>query len=269
MLDQLIFLKLGGSLITNKDIRNTARKQTIKRLGLEIKKYLLDNPNKQLLIGHGSGSFGHMAASYTKTRRGVCSYDEWVGYQKVWWAARQLNQIVCEILIEVGLPVVTHSASSAVVTENRKIVDWQTYPIRQTLNNGLIPVIYGDVIIDRQIGGTILSTEELFSALIKSLQPKRILLAGKDAGVFRDFPSNNEMIQTITPKSFETEGQSVRASMHQDVTGGMASKVSEMVKIVKNHAGLQIQIFSGEVAFNLHAALSGERIGTIITAPSD
>ena len=90
----LIFLKLGGSLITNKDIPFSARRDTLKRLGSEIIKAIDLYPNLEILIGHGSGSFGHSTAAKFGTRTGIQSADDWLGFQKVWWAAHKLNQIV-------------------------------------------------------------------------------------------------------------------------------------------------------------------------------
>jgi len=53
----LIFLKLGGSLITNKDLPNTARQLVLNRIAGEISNALQHNKQIKLLIGHGSGSF--------------------------------------------------------------------------------------------------------------------------------------------------------------------------------------------------------------------
>ena len=61
-MSELVFLKLGGSLITNKARRDTAQHAIINRLSVEIASARSYNPNLQILLGHGSGSFGHMAA---------------------------------------------------------------------------------------------------------------------------------------------------------------------------------------------------------------
>ncbi len=258
------FLKLGGSLITNKDIPYSPRRQVIKRVGIEIFKFMENNPDHRLLIGHGSGSFGHAAAAATHTIRGVKSREDWLGFQGVWWAAHRLNQIVCEILIEVGLPVIAMPASAAAMTKNRNIVNWCSEPIERAIEGGLIPVIYGDVILDTGIGGTILSTEELFSYLIPSIAPEWVLLAGSDAGVFRDFPQNHDLIDLISPQSVKLSQFSLEKSAHQDVTGGMAAKVKEMLQIVEAHPEIKVQIFSGEIPENISKALSGDTVGTVI-----
>lgn len=264
----LTFLKLGGSLITDKDTPFSARKQTIKRLGLEIINYLHQFPDHQLLIGHGSGSFGHAAASICGTIDGVHSEEDWRGFQSVWWAAHVLNQIVCELLAEVGLPIISLPASGALTTSERKILRWNTAPIEHCIQHRLIPVIFGDVIFDMKIGGTIFSTEELFSGLIDVLHPNRILLAGIDDGVFRDFPANQDLITHITPRSFLEERMRLEKSANPDVTGGMAAKVEQMLQIVSKQEEIEIQIFSGEDEFNIYEALCGKKIGTIISASS-
>jgi isopentenyl phosphate kinase len=262
----LTFLKLGGSLITDKDTPFSARKQTIKRLGMEIAYYLDQFPDHQLLIGHGSGSFGHAAASQFGTINGVHSEEEWRGFQSVWWAAHHLNQIVCELLIEVGLPIISLPASGSISTTARKISKWNTTPIEHCVRHRLIPVIFGDVIFDMKIGGTILSTEELFTGLIDTFKPNRILLAGIDDGVFRDFPANHDLLSHITPSSFQRDRIQLEKSANTDVTGGMAAKVEQMLQAVTLHKGIEIQIFSGEQESNLNKALCGEKIGTIICA---
>ena len=57
----LVFLKLGGSLITDKNKPNTAQALVLARIAGEISATLKNNKGIKLLIGHGSGSFGHVA----------------------------------------------------------------------------------------------------------------------------------------------------------------------------------------------------------------
>jgi isopentenyl phosphate kinase (EC 2.7.4.-) len=57
----MFFLKLGGSLITDKTRENAPRLDVIRRLAREISGALATAPPK-LVLGHGSGSFGHAAA---------------------------------------------------------------------------------------------------------------------------------------------------------------------------------------------------------------
>jgi isopentenyl phosphate kinase len=258
----LIFLKLGGSLITNKDIPFSARKDTIKRLGAEIAKAIDTNPELKLLIGHGSGSFGHSTAAQFGTNAGIHSAEDWLGFQKVWWAAHQLNHIVIKELLDLGLPIISLPASASLVSSNKKAVQWNIQPIVSSLKNHLLPMVFGDVIIDKELGATIFSTEELFSCLVNVLHPNRILLAGKEKGVFLDYPHNQDLISLITPDTYPSISNKINASASTDVTGGMASKVKSMLDIITLEENLSIDIFSGEEKDNLFKVISGEKIGT-------
>lgn len=259
-----IFLKLGGSLITEKDQAFTARHETIARIAGEIVQARAGLPDLQLLIGHGSGSFGHFAAHGLGTRDQVRTHDEWLGFQKVWLAARQLNQIIVEEFSAVGLPVMAFPPSASVLTENRSVAVWNKTPLSQVLQQGLIPVIHGDVIVDSCLGGIILSTEELFVELVEQLQPNLILLAGLESGVWQDYPTNTRLTPVIEIGETQSILDKVTSSASIDVTGGMRAKVQLMLSLVEKHPYLQARIFSGEKTGNIFQSLHGATIGTTI-----
>jgi len=50
------------------------------------------------------------------------------------------------------------------------------------------------------------------------------------------------------------------------VTGGMEDKVTQMLDLVQQNPELKVQIFSGAKPGNIIRALSGERLGTWISA---
>jgi isopentenyl phosphate kinase len=179
----LQFLKLGGSLITEKDKPHTARPQVIRRLAGEIAQARRDNPALQLVLGHGSGSFGHVPAQKYGTRSGVRTPEEWQGFVQVWREASALNRLVVEALAEAGLPAFFLLRQPGGCRWPG--LDWDTPLIR--LQVGLLPVVYGDVVFDTVRGGTILSTEDLFEHLARQLRPTRLLLAAWSRG-WGDFP---------------------------------------------------------------------------------
>ena len=141
---------------------------------------------------------------------------------------------------------------------------WDTTTIQAALNAGLLPVIHGDVAFDAALGGTILSTETLFCTLAQRLRPQRILLAGLEAGVWEDFPARTRLAGEITPGNFAQQANGLGRSAAADVTGGMESKVRQMVGLVEQVPNLEILIFSGEEPGNVRRALLGEHPGTII-----
>ncbi len=262
---ELVFLKLGGSLITDKSQPYTPRLDKLADLAAQIQSALQSNPGLSLVVGHGSGSFGHTAAKQYGTRQGVTTRQQWLGFDEVWYQAATLNRFVVEALHQAGVPALALAPVSAITSSNGKIAAWELMPIRAALEAGLVPVVYGDVIFDTMLGGTILSTEDLFEHLARALRPQRILLAGLEQAVWADFPQRQQRIAKIISKSFEIIKAGVGASHATDVTGGMETKVGQMLALVDEIPGMSAQIFSGEAAGNLQRTLSGEHLGTIIT----
>jgi len=260
----LIFLKLGGSLITEKDKPGTPRLEVIQRLAAEIASAKSEQPELQLVIGHGSGSFGHAAAIKYATAQGVSTHRDWLGFADVWLQARRLNQLIIENLAQVGLPVIAFPPSATVVANQSQVEVWDPALILQTLASGLIPVVQGDVVFDRSLGGSILSTEAVFEYLALQLKPNRILLAGLLPGVFSDFPQNLSLVGTLHAKDAENLTSFVSGSASVDVTGGMLEKVQSMLRLTRQDSELKISIFSGEEPGNLKSALLGNYPGTLM-----
>lgn len=260
----LVFLKLGGSLITDKDRPYTPRLDLLNDLAHEIFSTLQDIPDLRILLGHGSGSFGHQPASKYGTRHGVSGQKAWRGFTEVWYQASMLNRLVVDALSNAGLPIITISPASAVRTRDRQVVHWDITPIEASLDNGLLPVIYGDVVFDEVLGGTILSTEELFAHLALSLRPHRILLAGLEAGVWEDFPARTRLVPEITPGVLSKYTSVLGKSSGADATGGMLTKITSMLTLAEQMDGLEILIFSGQEPGALRNALQGENPGTLV-----
>jgi isopentenyl phosphate kinase len=264
MTNELIFLKLGGSLITEKGRESTARLDVISRLSIELAEIRKSQPDLRLLLGHGSGSFGHVPAKKYKTRQGVRTAEEWSGFIGVWQQAGALHHIVMDALLSAGLPAIGFPPSASISAADSRIASWTLAPIQSALDANLHPVVYGDVAFDNVRGGTILSTEDLFVHLATHFHPKRILLAGDEDGVYTDLESHAEIIPEITPAS--DLSHIFEAATVADVTGGMAGKVNAMLDLIQQVPGCEVRIFSGLVPGNLQRAVSGEPMGTLISS---
>lgn len=264
-------------MITDKMKPYTALLDVIDDLALQVATSLQAHPNLRLVIGHGAGSFGHVAASEYKTRDGYPKAsplihrerDEtednyWKGFAEVWYQASTLNRIVMQSLHKAGLRTIALPPSGSVIASDGQVAVWETTPIRMALAAGIVPVIFGDVVFDEVRGGTILSTENLFAYLVRALSPERILLAGIEEAVWEDFPARTRRIERITPQTFEDIRHGVGGSAAADVTGGMEAKVRDMIELVEQNPGLSIRIFSGSQPGNLVRALQGETLGTEI-----
>lgn len=285
-MDNLIFLKLGGSLITDKERPRTPRVDVLSALCRQIADVIERDPNLILLIGHGSGSFGHVAAKKYKTRAGfpplispeggrTSSFPQrgkgrmgagayWHGFTEVWHEARELNKIVLDSLRLAKIPAIAISPSSSVIANDGKVVEWNLAQIKYALSNGIVPVVYGDVVFDEMRGGTILSTEDLFMHLAQKLRPARILLAGVEDGIYADFPVRKHKVTRVSPASYPKISAGIGKSHATDVTGGMSSKVRQMLALVEDITEVTVQIFSGRADGDLERVLLGENLGTLL-----
>jgi isopentenyl phosphate kinase len=289
-MNNLVFIKLGGSLITDKQQRYHAREATIRRLAQEIARARAASPSLQLLIGHGSGSFGHIAAKET-------GYDRQTGHQsalafaRVGAAASALNSIIRAELLAAEVPVLSLPPSASARLEDGSLVDMALGPFVDLLAQGIVPLVYGDVVLYANGQGSgIASTEMVFRLLAQTLRPRRILLLGLVEGVFAAPPPlrNGEwasgrvdttttavapseaalpaLLPEITQQNWEDVRIGLGGSHGTDVTGGMINKVAEILSLIKSVPTLQARIVTGEQPGLLEKLLLEPtlRVGTLI-----
>lgn len=256
----MIFVKLGGSLITEKSKPETARLEILDRLAGEIAEACRSRPELRMVLGHGSGSFGHVAAARFRTHEGARSPEDWRGFAEVWRSANRLNRIVADALAGAGLPIISFPPSASALARDGVITTLAHDPLLRALDVGLLPLVQGDVAFDTLRGACIVSTEQVFTWLAPKLKPERILLAGQEAGVFSDFPENRLLAAEVTQDSLPTER--LTGSSAVDVTGGMAAKVRAALAWASADPKVEIRIFTGEEPGQLRDALLGERPGT-------
>jgi isopentenyl phosphate kinase len=269
-LSELVLLKLGGSVITDKTRPFTARLDVIERLATEIRNALDERGDDlQMIIGHGAGSFGHEVATKYQTHQGAISAESWPGFAEVAAAAAELNNIVMKLLRKVGIPAIKFQPSASTRTRGDQLMYFETFPIKEVLSHNLVPVIYGDVSVDAAQGMSIVSTEKLFDNLARELSPARIILAGHVDGVYVDDPLTNpeaELIDSIDSSNWDEVREILGGSHGVDVTGGMFTKVREMYRLTVAMPPMQAMIMSAEEPGHLEAVLKGQMVdfGTLI-----
>jgi len=270
-LTPLIFVKLGGSIITDKLQASTARPQVIQRLAQEIRDVRAACPNLRLVLGHGSGSFGHVAGKRYHVHQGIAENGDWWGYAETGAAAARLNRLVADLFLEAGVPVVSVQPSACVRCRAGKLVAMETYAIGKALGHGLVPLIYGDVAFDDEQGCAIVSTENVLAYLAGQFKPTRMVMVGQVHGVYDRDPlldPTAELVPLITPGTFAQVAAKLGGSHGIDVTGGMLSKVREMVDLVARGVTQRVHLISGwQEGALARVLLDGEaREGTLIVA---
>lgn len=252
------FLKLGGSLITDKARREVAREDVIRRTAREIGEALTKNPELSLVLGHGSGSFGHYPAQEHRLAEGIAPGGDWRGYAATAAAAARLNRIVVDILLEEGVRIVSFSPSASALARGGRLVELSWGPIATALERGLVPLVYGDVGFDEVQGACILPTEEVFAYLASPLQAERIILASDVEGIYNGDPQRDpqaRLLARISPAEWPRLEKRLHGSPAVDVTGGMLGKARRMVELVQMRPSLLVHFISGERPGAIRGAL--------------
>ncbi|MFD3166870.1 isopentenyl phosphate kinase [Herpetosiphon sp. NSE202] len=255
-----IFIKLGGSMLTDKTSAERLADQTLKQVVTDLSAWRQAHPTQPILLGHGGGSFGHYWAERYRTAQGIIDDQSWWGVARVADAMARLNRAVVGACLDAELPAIGIQPMASGFANAGEIQTLGTQQIATLLAAGTIPVVYGDVLLDSVQGCTIASTERIFSALVGTLQPSRIILLGEQA-VYDADPRQNaaaQPISLINQTNYATIIARLGGSHGVDVTGGMRNKVEAMWQLVQHAPQLEIWICGPQ---QLHSALSGQLNG--------
>ena len=263
----MIILKIGGSILTNKDSNESEiDSKSLKRIASEIRASL-DISSKELIIVHGAGSFGHPPAKKYKIGE---AFDEAeypqkrLGFCEIQNAVKTLNMYICEAFIEEGLPVVAIPASSFMVASNKRIVEGNLDNFKRYLNKGFIPVIYGDVVLDEELEFCVISGDQLIQYLAKNLNPDMVVLGTDVDGVYDKNPKTHDDAKFFDKFSSLEDLDTLEGTTNVDVTGGMVGNIKELLYLAD--LGIESKIINAEVEDNIFKVLENEQVkGTIIS----
>lgn len=255
----LVLVKLGGSLITEKSREETVRPEVLSRLAGEIARAAAAIPDR-VIVGHGSGSFGHVAAKRSGIAGGIRSADQLPGVSLTQDRAAALHRLVIAALLEAGALPYSIVPSSAVTAETGRPVTLADEPLLLALEWGLLPVIYGDAVMDRDWGVSIASTEKLFDLLVRSLLAhgfavRRVLWLGETDGLW---DAERRTIPRVSAGSFAEAVKAIGAPSGTDVTGGMLHRLESALALAR--LGVPSLLANGLTPGLLESALRGDDV---------
>jgi isopentenyl phosphate kinase len=255
-------LKLGGSVITNKEKPWTPDLQVIERLAKEI--YRANSSS--LILVHGGGSFGHPVADLYDIAGGYAAPSQILGFSQTHLAMTLLNSWVMQSLISHNIPALEINPSSCIVTKAGRIVDMELEPLKKMLKLGFVPVLYGDAVLDSERGFAILSGDQLVSSLAIKLGADRIIMGADVDGLYTADPkadSSAQLICHLTLEELKSLKHKIEGSRVTDVTGGMLGKMLEITIAIEND--IETVIVNASKPLRVYKALKGNKVvGTII-----
>jgi len=249
-------------VITDKEKPLTPDLPAIKRLTSEISKANVS----PLVIVHGGGSFGHPIAKQYSIGEGYKDQAQIMGFSKTRQAMTVLNKLVVDSLIQHNIPAVTVQPSSCIITKHGRIHVMEERPLKKLIEMGFVPVLYGDAVLDSDMGFAILSGDQLVSSLAIRLEAKCIVVGVDVDGLYTSDPKTDpkaRLIQHITHQELRKIQHKIGEVRVTDVTGGMLGKVLELMPAVEK--GIRVILVNAAKPSNVYKALKGEKVvGTVI-----
>ena len=238
-------LKLGGSVITEKDVPETVDDEALRTAAAALADH------EDLAVVHGGGGFGHHHAARYGVSRTEGTGDP-VAVRAIHGAMKRLDAAVVEALAEADVPALpVHPMSTAVRDADGAL----TLPMGQVetmLEEGFVPVLHGDGVVHAGEGVTVLSGDELVVNLAEGLDADRVGVCSAVEGVY---DGSGAVVDRID--SFEAVADTLDESDATDVSGGMAGKVRALLGL---EAPAHVFDLDGLEAF-LEGGEPGTRIG--------
>ena len=262
----MIILKIGGSILTNKDSTSEVDELSLKRIASEIKSSMDTSP-KHLVIVHGAGSFGHPPAKKYKIGE---AFDESeypqkrLGFCEIQNQVKKLNMYICEAFINEGLPAIAVPASGFITATNKRITDGNLDLFETYLEKGFVPVIYGDVVLDNELEFCVISGDQSIQYLAKNLNPEQVILGTDVDGVYNKNPKTHDDAIFFDKFTSLEELDTFEGTTNVDVTGGMVGKIKELLYLAD--LGIESKIINAEVEGNIFKVLEKKEVkGTVIS----
>ena len=243
----MILIKLGGSIITNKERPLSARRKAIESILKQIKKI-----NEPKIIVHGGGSYGHYWSVKYDMHTKPAKYDA-RGVAIVKNSMIELNKIILDIAVKNRINAYCLPPTDF-MNGNRSIKN-KILTMNDISKSGLTPITFGDALWFGQKKSYILSGDVIMTTIAKVLKPRLSIFVLNVDGVYSDLKTKKLIYD------FKKEKPTISISK-MDVTGGMTRKITEAVKISKS--GLNVFFTNGNKPQRITDAISGKKFeGTL------
>jgi len=254
----IILLKLGGSLLTDKNKPFSIREDVVKGAVRQV-----IEANKKIILIHGGGSFGHPLAKKYSISKGLDKSipNQILGVAETHQSMNKFNTYLINHFLENSYPVLSIQASSIFIKDSEVISTKSLDVIETTLDLDIMPILYGDIILDKQGSFSIISGDQIILALCQNLHKynvSKVVVAMESDGLYVVDKDNSENCKLVT-ECYSNELDSLKlADLGQkiDVTGGIKNKLNAIRKISKFK--IPVQLINGLIEGNIYKSLNNQ-----------
>ena len=249
----MILIKFGGSVITDKSRYRTFNAERVKRLCKEIK-----DSGEKVIIVHGAGSFGHVLAKEHGLNDGFKDESQIPAVAQVCYDVRDLNSMMIKELNDAGLPAISVPTGSCFMMEDRRLIIDDPTVLTSMIDKGIMPVMFGDVVMDSRLGFAICSGDQIMEVLTRILRPSRVIFVSDIDGLYDKDPKTNPDAKLIRDVNKDTLKEVSTDITVADVTGGVRGKMETMLRMCSK--GCDCILVNGAVEGRLLSLLKGEDV---------
>ena len=257
---KVILLKLGGSLLTDKNKPFSIREDIVKSAVNQI----IEADEKLVLI-HGGGSFGHPLAKEYNLSKGLNKSipNQIIGVAKTHQSMVEFNNYVINNFLELDYPVLSIQPSSIFLKDSQIILTKSLDVIETALDLNILPILYGDIILDKQRSFAIISGDQIIFELSEKLSNytiSKVIFAMESDGLYIEDKNNSDNCELVT-ECYSNELDRLKlADLGQkiDVTGGIKNKVEVIKRICKSK--IPVQLINGLIEGYILKALKNQEL---------
>lgn len=242
----MILIKLGGSIITNKQKPLTPNLSAINKIASQLKKI-----KEPIVVVHGGGSFGHYWSVKYDMHTKPAKYNK-KGVSVVKNSMVELNKIILDSFLKHSLNPYCLPPTDFMF--GNKADQKKVREIAKIAKAGLVPISYGDVMWHGNNKFYILSGDKIMGMLSKILKPRLVIFVLNVDGVYSDMKTK-KLLREIKGKKTEI------SEVEMDVTGGMSRKIKEAISISKS--GTKVFLVNGNKPDRIVNAVKGKFEGTL------
>lgn len=254
----IVVIKLGGSVVSQKQ----SGAKELSSTAFEICKYveICRLHKRRPILVCGAGSFGHQSAVKfgfdTSVKSGEARVEKYLQAMVVRREVRELVTQIERILMENGISCYLISPLWETLT-NGDIVLQNENALSCLLDNNVVPLFHGDMMMNETIP-RVLSGDTICEVLAHQTRVKELIFVSKNA-LFDIDPAHPDArrIDEITlstrlcnNKSFSLD--EVVAGPSGDASGGMATKLKSLTKVLTANQSLAVFIVPDDGHITVH-----------------
>ncbi|MCB9159338.1 MAG: hypothetical protein H6644_05685 [Caldilineaceae bacterium] len=266
----LTILKLGGALLTDKTQPYTLRPAILAQAVDEVRACRVDGLIERLIVVHGVGSFGHPPVVEHKLHKGFQAPDQLIHLTDAQNRVMELRMAAARACHQAGLPVATIMPSSCMTADSFVRQEMFLDAVDGFLRLGMIPLLGGDVLVDRRAGFSVHSGDAIAVELALHFDATRLVFATAVDGIYDRDPAQDPAAVRLAQFSLGEAASGAAQLARQarvDASGAMAGKLDAVRRAAAAmDAGLRVDVISMLVPGNLTALLRGEDVGTRVIA---